>query len=129
MLKKGNLNPHLNSLLAKFRHTNALVIADRGFPSWPKLETVDLSVVDDLPTILQVLKAIRPNLSIAKAYMASEFKKNNDAAIRAAFTKGLSGIPLSYEPHVKFKKRVPGSIGLIRTGDSVQYANMILISG
>jgi D-ribose pyranase len=129
MLKKGILNPHLNSLLAKFRHTNALVIADRGFPSWPKLETVDLSVVDDLPTVLQVLKAIRPNLSINQAYMASEFKKHNDAATRAAFAKGLEGIPLSYVPHLKFKKRVPGSIGLIRTGDTVQYANIILVSG
>ncbi len=129
MLKKGILNPQLNSLLAKFRHTNALVIADRGFPSWPKLETVDLSLVDDLPTVLQVLKAIRPNLSIDQAFMAAEFKKHNNPATRAAFAKGLSGIPLKYEPHVKFKKRVPGAIGLIRTGDTVQYANMILISG
>jgi D-ribose pyranase len=129
MIKKGTLNPHLNSLLAKFRHTNALVIADRGFPSWGKLETVDLSVVDDLPTVLQVLKSIRPNLDIAQAYMAAEFKKHNDAKTRAAFTKGLWGIPVKYEPHVKFKKRVPGSVGVIRTGDTVQYANMILISG
>jgi D-ribose pyranase len=129
MLKKGILNPHLNSLLAKFRHTNGLVIADRGFPSWPKLETVDLSVVDDLPTVLQVLKAIRPNLSIAKAYMASEFKKNNNAATRTGFARGLEGIPVAYEAHLRFKKRVPSAIGLIRTGDTVQYANMILISG
>jgi len=27
------------------------------------------------------------------------------------------------------KKRVPGAIGLIRTGDTIQYANMILVSG
>ena len=128
-MKKGILNPHLNSLLAKFRHTNSLVIADRGFPSWPKLETVDLSIVDDLPTVLQVLKAIRPNLSIAKAYMASEFKKHNNVATRAAFARSLEGIPLSYEVHAKFKGRVPGSVGLVRTGDTIQYANMILISG
>ena len=128
-MKKGILNPHLNSLLAKFRHTNSLVIADRGFPSWPKLETVDLSIVDDLPTVLQVLKAIRPNLSIARAYMASEFKKHNNAATRAGFARGLEGIPLSYEAHVKFKGRVPGSVGLVRTGDTIQYANMILVSG
>jgi D-ribose pyranose/furanose isomerase RbsD len=30
---------------------------------------------------------------------------------------------------VEFKKRVPGAIGLIRTGDTIQYANVILISG
>ncbi|HTZ21865.1 MAG TPA: RbsD/FucU domain-containing protein, partial [Opitutaceae bacterium] len=28
-----------------------------------------------------------------------------------------------------FKKRVPSAIGLIRTGDTTQYANLILVSG
>jgi D-ribose pyranase len=40
----------------------------------------------------------------------------------------LRGIELIHEPHVEFKKRVPHSIGLIRTGDTTQYANMILES-
>ena len=38
------------------------------------------------------------------------------------------GIPLVFEPHVEFKKRVPQAIGLIRTGDTIQYANLILES-
>jgi D-ribose pyranase len=38
-------------------------------------------------------------------------------------------VPTTFEPHVEFKKRVPHAIGLIRTGDTVQYANTILISG
>ena len=59
MLKTGILNPHLLSLLARVRHTNALVIADRGFPFWPGIETVDLSLIDGVPTVLQVLKARR----------------------------------------------------------------------
>jgi D-ribose pyranose/furanose isomerase RbsD len=29
---------------------------------------------------------------------------------------------------VDLKRRVPGAIGLIRSGDTVQYANMILVS-
>ena len=55
MLKTGILNPHVLNLLARVRHTNTLVIADRGFPFWPQIETVDLSLVDDVPTVLQVL--------------------------------------------------------------------------
>ena len=129
MLNTGILNPQLLSLLARVRHTNALVIADRGFPFWPQIETLDLSVVDDLPTVLQVLAAIRPNFNIAEAYMAREFVRENTAATRAAFTRALKGVPIAFEPHVQFKKRVPGAIGLVRTGDTVQYANMVLISG
>jgi D-ribose pyranase len=129
MINSGILNPRILSLLARVRHTNALVIADRGFPFWPQIETVDVSVVDDLPTVLQVLAAVRGNFNATQAFMAREFQKNNSAATRASFAKALAGVPTKFEPHVQFKKRVPGAIGLIRTGDTTQYGNVILISG
>jgi D-ribose pyranase len=128
MLKTGILNPHINNLLGRVRHTNTFVIADRGFPFWPQIETVDISLVDGLPTVLQALKAIRPNFNIGRAWMAKEFLKHNDAKTRAAFAEALRGITVVHEPHLNFKKRVPSAIGLIRTGDTVQYANMILES-
>jgi D-ribose pyranase len=129
MLKSGILNPHVLELLARVRHTNALVIADRGFPSWRDLQTIDLSLVDDIPTVLQVLKAIRPNFHAAEAYMAREFKAHNSAGVQARFEKAFGDVPLRFEPHIQFKKRVPGAVGLIRTGDTIPYANMILVSG
>jgi D-ribose pyranase len=128
MLKTGILNPQLNSLLSRVRHTNTLVIADRGFPFWAMIETVDISLVDDVPTVLQVLAAIRPNFVVGKAWMAREFLQNNTAKTRNLYAGALRGIPLSHEPHVEFKKRVPSAIGLIRTGDTLQYANLILES-
>ena len=128
MLKTGILNPQLNALLSRVRHTNTLVIADRGFPFWPQIETIDLALVDNIPTVLDVLRAICPNFAIGKAWMAEEFLANNDEATQAAFSKVLEGISLTYERHVDLKRRVPQAIGLIRTGDTVQYANMILES-
>jgi len=129
MINHGLLNPQVLSLLARVRHTNALVIADRGFPFWPMIETVDLSVVDDLPTVLQLIAALRQNHNFTQAYMAREFKKNNLKSMQEKFARALIRIPTTFEPHVELKKRVPHAIGLIRTGDTVQYANTILISG
>jgi len=129
MINHGILNPQILSLLARVRHTNALVIADRGFPSWPMIETVDVSVVDDLPTVLQLIAAVRANHNFTHAYMAKEFLKSNTPAVRLKFAAALKGVATTFEPHVEFKKRVPHAIGLIRTGDTVQYANTILISG
>jgi len=126
MLNTKILNPQVLSLLARVRHTNALVIADRGFPFWPQIETIDLSLMDDVPTVLQVLAAIRTDF---QAYMALEFLDHNGGATRARFAEGLKGLPVTHEPHIDFKKRVPAAIGLVRTGDTVQYANMILVSG
>jgi len=129
MLTTKILNPHLLSLLARVRHTNALVIADRGFPFWPEIETVDISLVDDLPTVLQVLSAVRSQFHAAAAFMAKEFLEHNSEEVRQKFAQALAGIPTQQEPHVEFKKRVPKAIGLIRTGDTIQYANTILVSG
>jgi len=128
MLKTGILNPSLNSLLSRVRHTNTLVIADRGFPFWPMIETIDLALVDNIPTVLDVLLAIRPNFIIGRVSMAEEFLKQNTVETQARFRAALDGIPLDFEPHTTFKKRVPNVIGLIRTGETIQYANMILES-
>ena len=128
MLKTGILNPAINSLLSRVRHTNTLVIADRGFPFWPQIETVDISLVDDIPRVLDVLAAIRANFVAGKAFMAEEFRAQNNVPTRERFEKALAGIPVAYEPHIEFKKRVPHAIGLIRTGDTTQYANLILES-
>jgi D-ribose pyranase len=129
MLNTRILNPGLLSLLARVRHTNAIVIADRGFPFWPQIETIDISVMDDVPTVLQVLAAIRPDFKSVQAYMANEFIETNTTNVRDSFQQALLGIPTTYEPHLEFKKRVPAAIGLIRTGETTQYANIILISG
>ena len=128
MLKSGILNPAINDLISRLRHTNTIVIADRGFPFWPTVETIDLSLVDDIPRVLDVLAPILERCIVGRIYMAREFPEQNAADVRAAFHKVIGEIPVTYESHVDLKKRVPGAIGLIRTGDTIQYANMILES-
>ena len=128
MLKTGILNPAINSLISRVRHTNTLVIADRGFPFWPQIETVDISLIDGIPRVLDVLKAIRANFVAGRIFMAVEFRTANNEETLLEFERAAAGIAIIFEPHVDFKKRVPQAIGLIRTGDTVQYANMILES-
>jgi D-ribose pyranase len=128
MLKKGILNPALASLLCRFRHTNWLVIADRGFPFWPQLETVDISLSDDIPTVRQVLAALRENYTIGAALMAAEVKRENGAKVLAEYQALLATARIQFLPHVAFKKRVPAAIGLIRTGDTTQYGNILIQS-
>jgi D-ribose pyranase len=128
MLKTGILNPAINSLLSRVRHTNTLVIADRGFPFWPQIETVDISLVDNIPRVLDVVRAIRSNFVAGRAFMAEEFLAANSNEIRLEFEQALSGVPVVFEPHVQFKKRVPQAVGLVRTGDTIQYANLIIES-
>ncbi len=128
MLKTGLLNPAILHLLARVRHTNTLVIADRGFPFWPEIETVDVSVVDDLPTVAQLVAALRPHFVVGRVFAAEELKSANPADKLDRHLAALAGLPITFEPHVELKKRVPRAIGLIRTGDTTQYGNLVLES-
>lgn len=128
MLKTGILNPAISSLISRVRHTNRLVIADRGFPFWPQIETVDISLVDNIPRVLDVFNAIRANFSIGRVFMAEEFLSTNELHVRHSFERALSEVTVVFEAHNALKTRVPGAIGLIRTADTIQYANMIVES-
>jgi D-ribose pyranase len=127
MIRTGILNPDIQSLLCRVRHTNTLVIADRGFPYFPQIETIDISLTDDIPTVLDVLRAISANFITSRVHMAQEFRTGNDGVVVAKYVAALSKEP-EWEPHVEFKRRVPQAVGLIRTADTTQYANMILES-
>jgi D-ribose pyranase len=128
MLKSGILNPQINALLSRVRHTNTLVIADRGFPFWPTIEVVDISLIDGIPSVLEVLRAVRQNFVVGNAWMADEFLASNGKQTIDQFAAALEGVDLVHEPHLEFKRRVPNAIGLIRTGDTIPYANVILES-
>ena len=128
MIIEGIINPQLQHLLCRIRHTNALVIADAAFPFWPQIETVDLALVRGVPTIIQVLDAILPNFKAGAVHMAEEFRTHNTAEKQSEFQKACRAVPMHFEPHIEFKKRVPHAIGLVRTGDTTAYGNLILVS-
>ena len=128
MLQTGILNPHVLDLIARIRHTNTLVIADWAFPYWPEIETVDISLTRNIPTVLDVLDLLTPVFKIGRIWQAEEFLTTNSEEAVARFAKSFGGIPLTREAHVDFKKRVPGAIGLIRTGDTTAYGNIIVES-
>jgi len=60
--------------------------------------------------------------------MAEEFRRVNDSDTVRAFEQCFGDIPTAVEPHEQLKQRVPLAIGLIRTGDTIAYANMVLES-
>lgn len=128
MLQTGILNPHVLDLIARVRHTNTLVISDWAFPYWPEIETVDISLTQNIPTVLDVLDLLTPIFKIGRIWQAEEFVATNSSEMVERFAKSFGSIPLTREAHLDFKKRVPHAIGLIRTGDATPYGNIIIES-
>ncbi|RKN84786.1 D-ribose pyranase [Paenibacillus ginsengarvi] len=128
MKKGGILNPSLNRILAETGHTDMLTICDRGFPVPSGPERLDLALVDNVPTVLDVLAAIDKEFVIDRIIVAEEMKEASPerfASMQAAYPH----IAFMAVPHVRFKHICPESRAVIRTGDCAPYANIIIVSG
>lgn len=128
MLANGIINPAINSLISRVRHTNTLLIADRGFPYIPSVETIDISLVPGIPLVIDVLRAIRVYCNYGRGVMAAEFREVNSPETLRSYEGALTGVFISWEIHALLKARVSGVIGIIRTGDTTRFGNILLES-
>jgi D-ribose pyranase len=119
-------HPQLASLLARFRHANAIAVLDAPFPSYPDVETVDLIVRRGLPTIPDLVDLILAEHEVSSVVMAEEFRQHVDAATQADYLSHLGQLPVEWIPHVDFKAEVGRCLGIVHTGDPVPYSNVIL---
>lgn len=120
------LNPEVAALIRRVNHTQMLLIADRGFPVPDLRWGVDLSLTADIPTIPQVLAAIRPDLPMDRLIVAEE----QQAASPERWSEHERG-PARVEavPHLEFKRLARQTVGYIRTGDSAPYGNVLVVGG
>lgn len=128
MLREGLLNPHINHLLSRVRHTNTLLISDRGFPTIPGVEVVDISLIAGIPCVLDVLSAVLSNFQCNKAVMAEEFRRVQSPEAQSAYEAAFSTIVVNWVPHAEFKQKARDVIGIIRTGDTTRFGNVLLES-
>src|SRR5690242_5561663 len=120
MLVNGIVNPAINSLLSRVRHSNTLLIADYAFPSMAGVETIDISLVAGTPRILDVVRAVRVNFNCGKGMMSTEFREVSSKETLLSYEEALEGISILWEPHMAFKARAKGVVGIIRTGDTTR---------
>jgi D-ribose pyranase len=128
MLASGIINPAINSLLSRVRHTDTLIVSDWGFPYMAGVETVDISLMAGIPRIVDVLHAIRMNFNCGRGVMATEFREWCSAETLHLYEKALEGVSIAWEPHAVLKSRAKGVVGIIRTGDTTRFGNVLLES-
>lgn len=122
------LQPDLRHLLASAGHSDLIVICDRGFPIPPGLCRIDLALTDGLPTVLDVLRCAATEVTLDRLVMAEEARRT--AATRLGeLAAAWPSVPLEFVPHITFKSIARSARGIVRTGDVVPYANLILTLG
>jgi D-ribose pyranase len=120
------LNPELAALVRRIGHTDMLLIADGGFPM-PRepMQTIDLSLMPGVPSIPQVLEAVRLDFHFDRIIAAEEMIGASPA--RDAELRGLGKYGQERIPHLEFKKLAAKCKCAIRTGDNTAYANIIVV--
>jgi D-ribose pyranase len=128
MKRGGILNPSLSHLLASTGHTDYFTVCDRGFPVPEGPERIDLALVDDIPTVLDVLGAVMAEWSLDRVLITHEMdaiSPDRVAEMRAL----LRDVPFERVSHGQLKRLAQSARATVRTGDSVPYANIIVVSG
>lgn len=128
MKRNGILHPAIAHLLASTGHTDYFLIADRGFPVPPEPERIDLALVDDLPTVVDVLKAVHEEFTIDRIIITEEMATFSPERV-AELREILDDVTIEAVSHIELKRLGHDAKATIRTGDTTPYANLIVVSG
>lgn len=127
------LNRHLSALISQLGHKDEIVVADAGLPIPRGVEIIDLALTPGLPTLFDVITALRHELIIEAAIWAKDANNALDekfaATIKSWGTEQEKSIRNETITHDALKERCNTAKAVIRTGDNTAYCNIILVSG
>lgn len=127
MKKNGILNAQLLGELTKLRHQDQLVICDIGFPIPKGSNVVDVSLVEGLPTFVQVLKAVL-NEIIVEDYVIFDFMKQYNEEYYSFLKENLKNQTCSEVSMEAFVEASKAAKLFIRTGEPKPASNILLTS-
>jgi D-ribose pyranase len=128
MKRAGILNPALSHLVASTGHTDYFTICDRGFPVPEGPQRIDLALVDGIPTVLDVLRAVYAEWSIDRVLITHEMEAIRTERV-VELRSILGNVPLEVVSHLELKRLAQEARATVRTADTVPYANIIVVSG
>ncbi|MEO0485746.1 MAG: D-ribose pyranase [Pseudomonadota bacterium] len=122
MKKTGILNAELSRVVATLGHGQMLVIGDAGLPVPPGVPCIDLAVRAGVPGFWDVLDTVLTEMEVERAVVAEEAGAN----VMAAFAERLEVERVSHEA---LKVMSAEAVAVVRTGETVAYSNVVLVSG
>lgn len=124
MKKNGILNGALNAAISALGHGDLVVVADCGLPIPLGTPTVDLALVHGIPGFLQVLDALRNDVTFERCTAASESTAGRAGEwIKDRFPEA------EYITHEELKQLTRTAKLAVRSGEATPYANVVLRCG
>lgn len=128
MVKKGLLNAEILKEIASLGHTEYLVVCDAGLPIPKGVKLIDISLMQGVPSFMDVCKCISELLVIDSIIVAKELESNNNAVYEKV-NKLFCNIPKKSIAHQELKELTKSAKVIIRTGECTSFSNIIFVGG
>lgn len=129
MQEIGILNRDIARVIAALGHMDQVIVCDAGFPIPLHVETIDLALAENRPTVMDVLAELEHYFSVEEIVMAAETKAHSPTMFTRIAGAFGANLPVETLPHAEFKQRSHNVKAIIRTGDFTAYTNVLLVSG
>ncbi len=126
MKRQGILNSDISRVLSYLGHTDRICIGDCGLPIPEETERIDLALKFGQPTFMEVLEEVGKEYSAELLKEIERFLASFETGCETGFKQKIE---VEYVSHVELKKMTKECKAVIRTGETIPYANIILQSG
>jgi D-ribose pyranase len=128
MKTSGVIHPGLLELIAAAGHGDLIVLADAGLRIPSDKLRIDLGLTCGVPTMAQVLGAVKQDLVIEAAIIAVEFPEWSPDA--HADVVALLDVSPTAMPHVELMAEMAEkAYAYVKTGDCAAYSSVVLQCG
>ena len=128
MKKTKLLNSKISAVIAEMGHTDELTICDCGFPI-RDTERIDLVLHKGVPSFLDTLNTVLSELHIEQVILANEIKTSSPELEKEILSCLPKDVKVKYISHENLKRESANGRAVIRTGETIPFANIILVSG
>jgi D-ribose pyranase len=129
MKELGILNRDIAALISCQGHGDLLMVADAGFAIPQGIKVIDLSITENVPSVMDVLRELGKYFSVEKIFMSRETRELNPSHFRMVSHIFGDHVEVEDMAHKDLKQLSREVKGVIRTGDFTSYGNVILVSG
>ena len=127
MKKIGILNKELSGEIAGMGHTDKMLITDAGFPIPKHIKRIDLALVNGIPSLIQILKAILTEMIIEEIIICENAKEDSPGFLNK-LRELLPNQKFRFVDWEEFVKNSEQSKCAVRTAEFTAYANIIIIA-
>jgi D-ribose pyranase len=129
MKEIGIVNRDIAAVLSEQGHGDLLMVTDAGFAIPQGVEVIDVSLSENVPMVMDLLKELNKFFSVEKMYMSKETQEISPSHFKKVSAAFGENVEVETLPHAQLKKLSREVKAAIRTGDFTAYGNVILVSG